>query len=114
MAPGLFPIADNTGLDQVIAAAGGLSDAADLRVVEFAREPADTGGAIPLARTRLDLTSRNFAAVRLSPRDTIRIPRGFGDRDTGPVILVGEFLRPGTYDIRRGERLSEVIARAGG
>ena len=113
-APGLFPITDDTGLDTVIAAAGGLSDAADLRVIEFAREPPDTGGAIPLARTRLDLTSRNFAAVRLSARDTIRIPRGFGDRDTGPVILVGEFLRPGTYDIRRGERLSEVIARAGG
>lgn len=113
-APGLFPITDDTGLDTVIAAAGGLSDAADLRVVEFAREPPDTGGAIPLARTRLDLASRNFAAVRLSARDTIRIPRGFGDRDTGPVILVGEFLRPGTYDIRRGERLSDVIARAGG
>jgi polysaccharide export outer membrane protein len=113
-APGLFPITDDTGLDTVIAAAAGLSDAADLRVVEFAREPPDTGGAIPLARTRLDLGSRNFAAIRLSPRDTIRIPRGFGDRDTGPVILVGEFLRPGTYDIRRGERLSEVIARAGG
>ena len=113
-APGLFPITDNTGLDLVISAAGGLSDAADLRVVELAREPSDQSGAIPLQRTRLDLTSRNFAAVRLSPRDTVRIPRGFGDRDTGPVILVGEFLRPGTYDIRRGERLSEVIARAGG
>jgi protein involved in polysaccharide export with SLBB domain len=112
--PGLLPIVDNTGLDQAIASAGGLSDAADLRVVEFAREPSDQSGAIPLARTRLDLTSRNFAAVRLSPRDTVRIPRSFGDRDTGPVILVGEFLRPGTYDIRRGERLSEVIARAGG
>lgn len=112
--PGLFPIVDDTGLDLVIAAGGGLSDAADLRVVEFAREPSDQSGAIPLARTRLDLTSRNFAAVRLSPRDTIRIPRGFGDRETGPVILVGEFMRPGTYDIRRGERLSEVIARAGG
>jgi polysaccharide export outer membrane protein len=113
-APGLFPITDDTGLDTVIAAAAGLSDAADLRVVEFAREPPDAGGAIPLARTRLDLSSRNFAAIRLSARDTIRIPRGFGDRDTGPVILLGEFLRPGTYDIRRGERLSEVIARAGG
>jgi protein involved in polysaccharide export with SLBB domain len=112
--PGLLPITDDTGLDLAIAAAGGLSDAADLRVVEFAREPADASGSIPLQRTRLDLSSRNFAAIRLSPRDTIRIPRGFGDRENGPVILVGEFLRPGTYDIRRGERLSEVIARAGG
>lgn len=113
-APGLYPIADDTGLDLLVGAAGGLSDAADLRVVELAREPSDASGAIPLQRTRLDLTSRNFAAVRLSPGDTIRIPRGFGDRENGPVMLVGEFLRPGTYDIRRGERLSEVIARAGG
>jgi protein involved in polysaccharide export with SLBB domain len=50
----------------------------------------------------------------VSPRDAVRLPRGFADRDTGPVTLSGEFLRPGSYDIRRGERLSEVIARAGG
>ncbi|MCX8134060.1 MAG: SLBB domain-containing protein, partial [Roseococcus sp.] len=112
--PGLYPITDNTGLDAVLAMAGGVTDTADLSSVELAREPADQTSAIPLARSVLDLRSRNFAAVRLSPRDGIRIPRGFGDRDSGPVTLLGEFLRPGVYDIRRGERLSEVIARAGG
>jgi len=44
----------------------------------------------------------------------VRIPRGFSDRENGPVTLVGEALRPGVYDIRRGERLSELLARAGG
>jgi len=112
--PGLYPVLDDTGLDTVLAAAGGTADTADLSAVEFAREPLEGAGAIPLSRTRLDLRSRNFAAVRLSPRDAVRVPRGFGDRDTGPVTLVGEFLRPGTYDIRRGERLSELLARAGG
>jgi polysaccharide export outer membrane protein len=112
--PGLYPITNNTGLDQVLAVAGGLTDTADLSSVELTREPSDQTSAIPLTRTVLDLRSRNFAAVRLSPRDGVRIPRGFGDRDNGPVTLVGEFLRPGVYDIRRGERLSEVIARAGG
>jgi protein involved in polysaccharide export with SLBB domain len=82
--------------------------------VELAREPAENTGTLPLTRLALDLRSRNFAAVRLSPRDAVRLPRGFADRDTGPVTLSGEFLRPGSYDIRRGERLSEVIARAGG
>ncbi|NOG71549.1 hypothetical protein HJG45_14365 [Roseicella sp. DB1501] len=82
--------------------------------VELAREPAEQAATLPLSRTLIDLRSRNFAAVRLSPRDAVRLPRGFGDRDTGPVTLVGEFVRPGVYDIRRGERLSEVIARAGG
>ncbi len=113
-APGLYPILNDTGLDAVLAAAGGVTDTADLSSVELAREPVEQAAAIPLSRTLLDLRSRNFAAVRLSPRDGIRVPRGFGDRDSGPVTLMGEFLRPGVYDIRRGERLSEVIARAGG
>lgn len=112
--PGLYPVLDDTGMDAAIAAAGGVTETADLASVEFAREPAEQSGTIPLARTILDLRSRNFAAVRLSPRDAVRVPRGFGDRDTGPVALVGEVARPGTYDIRRGERLSELLARAGG
>jgi polysaccharide export outer membrane protein len=112
--PGLFPIHDDTGLDQVLAAAGGVTDGADLSAVELAREPTEQGGAIPLSRTLLDLRSRNFRAVRLSPRDVIRVPRGFTDRETGPITLVGEVLRPGVYDIRRGERLSELMTRAGG
>ena len=112
--PGLYPILDDTGLDQVLAAAGGATDTADLSAVELSREPLEQAGAIPLSRMLLDLRSRNFAAIRLSPRDAIRLPRGFGDRDSGPVTLMGEFMRPGIYDIRRGERLSELIARAGG
>ena len=98
----------------VLAAAGGATDTADLSAVELAREPAEQTGTLPLTRTLLDLRSRNFGAVRLSPRDVVRVPRGFSDRETGPVTLTGEFLRPGVYDIRRGERLSEVLARAGG
>ncbi len=112
--PGLYPILNDTGLDAVLAAAGGATDTADLSTVELAREPSEQTATLPLSRTLLDLRSRNFTAVRLSPRDAVRLPRGFGDRDTGPVTLIGEFLRPGVYDIRRGERLSEVIARAGG
>jgi protein involved in polysaccharide export with SLBB domain len=112
--PGLYPVLNNTGLDQVLAAANGATETADLSAVELTREPLEQAGAMPLSRTLLDLRSGNFAAIRLSPRDAIRMPRGFGDRDIGPVTLAGEFLRPGTYDIRRGERLSEIIARAGG
>ncbi len=112
--PGLYPVLNDTGLDAVLAAAGGATDTADLSTVEFSREPAEQSRTLPLTRTLLDLRSRNFAAVRLSPRDAVRLPRGFGDRDSGPVTLVGEFVRPGIFDIRRGERLSEVIARAGG
>ncbi len=110
--PGLYPIVNDTGMGAVLAAAGGLGDQPDLSSVELSREPA--GGRAPFSRGSLDIRSRNFAAVRLSPRDAVRIPRAFGDRDSGTVLLAGEFVRPGAYDIRRGERLSELIARAGG
>jgi protein involved in polysaccharide export with SLBB domain len=112
--PGLFPIADDTGLDLVLAVAGGVTDGADLSAVELAREPVETAGVQTIGRVQLDLRSRNFRAVRLSPRDVIRVPRGFSDRESGSVSLAGEVVRPGTYDIRRGERLSELLARAGG
>jgi protein involved in polysaccharide export with SLBB domain len=112
--PGLYPVQDDTGLDLLLAVAGGLTDGADLSAVEVAREPAERGEAIPLNRTPLDLRNRDFRAVRLAPRDVVRIPRGFTDREVGPVTLAGEVLRPGVYDIRRGERLSELLQRAGG
>jgi polysaccharide export outer membrane protein len=114
--PGLYPVLPGVGLDAVVSAAGGLTRSADLSSVELSRQPFEgAGGALsPLERRTLDIRSGNLAAVRLSPRDTIRIPRAFSDRDTGPVRLAGEVVRPGIYDIRRGERLSEVLARAGG
>jgi protein involved in polysaccharide export with SLBB domain len=111
--PGLFPIAPGTGLDLVLAAAGGATDGAELGAVELARE-ALPGGAQPPARQVLDLRGQGFRQVRLAPRDMLRIPRAHAERESGGVTLAGEVLRPGQFDIRRGERLSELIARAGG
>ncbi|MGX9961753.1 SLBB domain-containing protein [Roseomonas sp. F4] len=108
--PGLFPILDNTALDLVLAAAGGTTDGADLSAAELARE----AGTQRLSRQSIDLRSAEARALRLSPRDVLRVPRGFSDRESGPVVLAGEAQRPGSYDIRRGERLSELLARAGG
>ncbi|MFM2148003.1 MAG: hypothetical protein RLZZ187_309 [Pseudomonadota bacterium] len=112
--PGLFPILENTTLDLLLAAAGGVTEGADLAAVELAREPTEHSNAIALTRQKLDLRGGNLRAVRLSPRDVVRIPRGFTDREVGPVTLGGEVIRPGVYDIRRGEKLSELLARAGG
>lgn len=114
--PGLYPVLPGVGLDALVSAAGGLTRSADLANVELSRQPFEgTGGALsPLERRTLDIRSGNLSAVRLSPRDTIRLPRAFSDRDVGPVRVLGEVVRPGTYDIRRGERLSDLLARAGG
>jgi polysaccharide export outer membrane protein len=52
--------------------------------------------------------------IQVGPGDVVRLNGLFRDREIGSVSLVGEFVRTGTYDIRRDERLSQVIARAGG
>lgn len=113
--PGIYPLAAEATLADLLAVAGGPTDTADLRNVELTRVVRIEGAsAAPVERFLLDIESRNFAAVRVAPRDSVRFARVFIDRDTGPVRLAGEFVRPGVYDIRRGERLSELILRAGG
>jgi protein involved in polysaccharide export with SLBB domain len=110
--PGLFPVAEGASLDLLLAAAGGATDGADLSAVELAREAGDASGG--LARGTLDLRGGAMQATRLVPRDVLRVPRAGTPREAGPVTLAGEVARPGSYDIRRGERLSELLARAGG
>ncbi len=103
--PGLHPVARDVTLADLLAVAGGVSDTADLRNVELSRVLTVPGATTaPIERLPLDITSRNFAAVRVSPRDTVRFARLFIDRDLGPVRLAGEFVRPGLYEIRRDER----------
>ncbi len=113
--PGLYPLARDVTLAELLAVAGGVSETADLRNVELGRVLTVEGSTTaPIERLVLDISSRNFAGVRINPRDSVRFSRLFIDRDLGPVRLAGEFVRPGLYDIRRGERLSDLIQRAGG
>jgi protein involved in polysaccharide export with SLBB domain len=54
--------------------------------------------------------------IRLDPYDELiirKIPR-WVDETERSITLSGEFVFPGVYPIRRGERLSSVIVRAGG
>jgi protein involved in polysaccharide export with SLBB domain len=109
--PGFYPVLPGATLEAVLVAAGGATDGADLSAAELTRE-APAGGA--LTRQILDLRAQPPRAVGLFPRDVIRVPRGASAREAGAVTLAGEAVRPGNYDIRRGERLSDLLARAGG
>ncbi len=50
--------------------------------------------------------------VLLQPKDQVRVYSMYRDAET--VALSGEVMKPGTYEIKRGERLSDVLRRAGG
>ncbi len=111
-APGLYPVADATPMISIVSVAGGPTRDADLKRVEMLHYAA---GEIAAGARTIDLTQQQTAEqVRVEPGDSLRFNAIFSDRDTGPVLLSGEFIRPGLYDIRRGERLSQVIERAGG
>lgn len=113
--PGAYPVADDTPLAALIAVSGGLTREVDLTRLEVSRfDPDPYKGLSDTSRKMVDLNQTPIEGVTVSPGDVVRFNAVFTDRDSGPVVLLGEFVRPGIYGIRRGETLSEVVRRAGG
>ncbi|NQV56185.1 MAG: SLBB domain-containing protein [Rhodospirillales bacterium] len=110
--PGIFPVTEGTRLSGLLSAAGGLSVEADLRQVEVSSSGHTDIESV--VRRTYNLTNAESAQVTVNPGDTVRVNSTVSGQDLGPVIVEGEVRRPGIYNIRRGERLSEIIARAGG
>ena len=108
-APGLYPMLENTPLADALAIAGGVTALGNARTPDLAQEVAT-----PALTGQVTRVSLGGGAKLVSPRQALRVPRREDALDSGPVLLVGEFRNPGSYELRRGERLSEVIARAGG
>jgi protein involved in polysaccharide export with SLBB domain len=113
--PGLYPAAKGTPLAEVVSEAGGLGHNVDLKRVEITHTAVNNiEGSSQTIRQLVQLRPSDLARVALSPGDIVRFNAVYSDLDYGPVKVSGEFVRPGLYDIRRGERLSELIQRAGG
>lgn len=117
--PGEYPLARNARLNDLIKAAGGLNDSAFINRAELSRVVAmsrDENG-VEVAHQALNLANviaQGDDNITLQPRDRLNvfgIPNWQADRT---VVLKGEVRFPGEYTIRQGERLSSVLARAGG
>lgn len=104
--PGRYPVAAPAPLGRLLAAAGGLTAAADPRSVEIT----DAAG----LRVTVDLERPGSDLVRVGRGGTVRVLPRTGLPEGGSVTISGEVRRPGRYDMVRGERLSSLIARAGG
>jgi polysaccharide biosynthesis/export protein len=107
--PGAYPVVAGGSLASLLAVVGGMTLDVDTSRIEISRFQMEQ-----VVRQNFDLSKFNISEITISPGDLVRFNPLFKARDTGPVLLSGEFVRPGLYDIGRGERLSEVIARAGG
>jgi protein involved in polysaccharide export with SLBB domain len=112
--PGIYPIGEAT-LAEVEQAAGGVTRAADFKNIEVSHFTIDgPQGRANVDRQTLSLARADFARVPLFTGDVIHFNSVYDRRDSGPVALAGEFKQAGLFDIRRGEKLSEIIRRAGG
>jgi protein involved in polysaccharide export with SLBB domain len=113
--PGSYLAVADTSLSSLIAAAGGVQREADLSAVEITSTIIDTStGTSRTVRNTLRVTGQDFASISLKPFDSIRLRPVFSDRNGETITIVGQVRYPGTFDVTRGERLSSVLARAGG
>ena len=104
-APGAYPVA------------GALS-ARDLAAVAQGLIPNATDLTLDLTRgsdaTRIPGSSDALATTLVRAGDDLRFNAAQPQYEAGGVLLTGEVARPGLYTVRKGERLSDLIARAGG
>jgi protein involved in polysaccharide export with SLBB domain len=113
--PGPYLVADHATLANMLQTAGGTLREADLSSVEVTSTQYDqASGNSKTQRTDYKGSPADFEKVSLQPSDVIRLRRVFSDRDEGRVTISGQVRYPGTFDITRGERLSDILERAGG
>ncbi|TIC78497.1 SLBB domain-containing protein [Crenobacter intestini] len=114
--PGVYPLPRNGVFADLITAAGGRTEAADR--VELSRYDAN-GRELKLVHSHFDLPANGNATIpqlarTLQSKDRLNILAQPEWREEITVRLEGEVRYPGSYVVKRGEMLSQLIERAGG
>jgi len=117
--PGRYPLTANMQVEDLIQAAGGLKRSAYTKTADLTRFAAgnpehESSEQLTVA---LDAAGKSDGNTNLTLRDgdVLAIRQVPGWHDLGSSVTVrGEVQHPGTYGIRPGERLSSLLARAGG
>ncbi len=113
--PGRYFVGPNVELPDLVQAAGGAVNWADASAVEVITTAVDTQtGRAQTVRTSVSKPQGTFASYRVRPQDVFRFNPVYTENDNGTVTLQGEVRNAGNFQIRRGERLSELLLRAGG
>jgi protein involved in polysaccharide export with SLBB domain len=134
---GQVPYREGMTVRDLILQAGGLEQSADLREAEIARLPADRRGGATATTSRVPLDSSYIfergpdgkyfgppglpaangsgPEIQLRPYDNVLIFRQPNWELQRTAVVSGEVTRPGTYSLKtKTERISDLIARAGG
>ncbi|MDR7427334.1 MAG: SLBB domain-containing protein [Armatimonadota bacterium] len=103
--PGEYQVRQGMGILELLASAGGPTTRADLAKAVIIRGKTET---IQLNLLQAFATNTN-PDVKLQPGDVLFIPET--DRR---IVVLGQVNRPGAYDLLEGQRVSDLIAAAGG
>ncbi|MDA7791476.1 SLBB domain-containing protein [Opitutales bacterium] len=116
--PGEYPFTNSMVLTDLLRAAGGTKDSAYLLDAEITRIGVENGKSALVKHVRVDqsfLTEETKASsFTLSPYDSLSIKPIPLWREGESIEITGEVNFPGTYSIKIGETLLDVIKRAGG
>ncbi|NVK23766.1 MAG: SLBB domain-containing protein, partial [Gammaproteobacteria bacterium] len=116
--PGTYPLPQKASLREALAAAGGLTESANLMKGEVSRSYYLEDGSVSTKHMPLDLvqsfTLKKDSSLVLKPRDVVNIFQKPNWNDELTVTLRGEVKYPGAYTVDEGEDLASVISRAGG
>jgi len=113
--PGVYPLVENASVSRLLDAAGGVKDSAYLKRAEVTRFEfnKDTAQTDYLSVALNDVLNGEMD-VPLQGRDRLNVLSIPEWQNTYEVTLKGEVRFPGTYAIKRGETLTQLIERAGG
>ena len=115
--PGIYPLANNARVSDLVSAAGGVKESAFLARAEITRnriegiEARKVSKNIKLASALSGVENEN---VLLKSKDRLNVHKIPSWSENHVVELRGEFVFPGKYTIRRGDTLADLIAKAGG
>lgn len=123
MHPGNYKYSENTTIEDLITLAGGLTESASLQNIEVARrittvEDGNNGEHMAKVFSVSLTDGQNIAGesnFKLEPYDVVTIHRNPNYQTQKHIHISGEVLYAGNYVLKnKGERLSEIISRAGG
>ena len=113
--PGQYPINGQYTAEKLINAAGGFKDSAYLQSVELRRITEKENGSIEAQYQQYDVSNTvKLSSLTLQSRDNLNVRENVDWNPDDSIEISGEVRFPGTYLIRPGETIKEVLSRAGG
>jgi polysaccharide export outer membrane protein len=115
--PGVYPLGKYSRVNDLIIAAGGVKESAYLSRAELTRNEMDGMSAVKISKSiqlANALQQVDEDNIILKSKDRLNVHRIPAWSENHVIELRGEVLFPGKYTIRRGDKLSSVINKAGG